>query len=111
MGDSDGTIILGVPLLPPRIGCHAITILFPEAGLIFGKELQSVNPLCAFPCVASWCEDAHRTTMPDVQRLAIERMCEDNIFLQHYLQREIGRVAAIRVLHHKLRFRFERNQL
>src|SRR5260370_23209011 len=58
-----GQLLIGVPLLTPRVGGVAVAALFPESPAVPGQALHGAHPLHPLPRVTGGNHEAPRITV------------------------------------------------
>src|SRR3954447_457344 len=86
-------------LFLPRVGVVVVAVPLPEAELVVVEELQAADPLAALPEVLLRDEEAERVAVLQLERLAVERVREQDIVVVQDRERDIGGVALLGVGH------------
>src|SRR5580765_5340282 len=81
----------------PGVRVVVVAVPFPEAELIVVEELEATDPLCALPEVTLRYEEAERVAVLALERLAAEGVGQHDVVVVQDGQREVGRVALLRV--------------
>src|SRR5215468_3302535 len=81
-----------IPLLLPGVGVVVIAVALPETGPVGRRELDPVQPLRAFPEVARWDEETHRTAVLRGQRLAVGFVRDERVL---FVERREGHVLGV----------------
>src|SRR3954463_7352971 len=86
-------------LFLPRVGVVVVAVPLPEAELVVVEELQPADPLAALPEVLLRNEEAARVAVVQLERLAVERVREQDIVVVQDRERDVGGVALLGVRH------------
>src|SRR4026208_397916 len=79
-------------LFLPRISVVVVAVALPEAELVVVEELQTADPLRALPEIALGDEQAERIAVLRLERLAVERVREQDVVVIEDGQRQVGGV-------------------
>src|SRR6516225_8986743 len=99
--------LLSEPLFLPRIAAHVIAPVFPflpEAGPVLVHQLDSADPLGAFPGVKPRHDQAQRIAVVWLQGLAVVLPGKEAILAEEIVQRQVGREPLLAVDHDVRRF-------
>src|SRR5829696_8778341 len=89
------TSVPPVALLAPGVAVVVVAQGLPEAGFVFGDQPQSSHPLGALPEVQVWDEQAGRTAVLGLERLAGVGVCDPGLTARDLIQRQVRGVAAV----------------
>src|SRR5215213_738057 len=92
---SSATSVPPVALLAPGVALVVVAEGLPEAWLVFGDQPQSSHPLGALPEVEVGDEQASRTAMLGLERLAAVGVSDPGLSACDLIQRQVRRVAAV----------------
>ena len=79
-----------------------VSLGFPKPSYILFRELNTYNPLGAFPEVKPWNDKPHRVAMLRTQWLVIMFDGEQDVWFEEIAQRKIGGEASCGVHHDEL---------
>src|SRR5215216_2170936 len=88
------TSVPPVALLAPGVAVVVVAQGLPEAGLVFGDQPQSSHPLGALPEVEVRHEQAGRTAVLGLERLAAVGVGDPGLTACAIIQRQVCGVAA-----------------
>ena len=88
---------MAISLFFPGITAVVVSLGFPKPSSILFCELNTHNPLGAFPKVKPWNDKPHWVAMLRTQWLVIMFDGEQDIWFEEVAQREIGGEASSRV--------------
>src|SRR5215203_5128310 len=91
------TTSLGETLFLPGIGVVVVAVALPEAEAVGRRQLEAPDPLRALPEVALRDDEAERVAVLQLERLALEGVGEQDVVVVEDLERQVGRVALLRV--------------
>ena len=89
--------LLAVSLFLPGVGVVVVAVALPEAELVVVEELEAAQPLGALPEVALRDEQAQRVAVLGLELLAVERVGQQDVVVIEDRERQVGRVALLRV--------------
>src|SRR3954465_11598571 len=75
----DGPGSLREAFFLPRVGVVVVAVPLPEAKLVVVEELQAADPLAALPEVLLRDEEAGRVAVLQLERLAVERVGQQDV--------------------------------
>src|SRR5215470_12354143 len=96
-----------VALFLPWVSVVVVAVCLPEAGLVGRPEPQAPYPLGALPEVVLRDEHPRGAAVLGRQRPAVVGEDHPGLAARDVLQRQVGRVAAVRELGHELRCRLD----
>src|SRR5207245_10515044 len=106
-----GPSVPAVAFLFPGITMNVVAELFPEPRLVFLHEPKPADPLGALPEIEMRHDQSRRPAMHRLERLVVELVGNERLPLRHFVEGNIGRVAAGGIGHHDLAGRVELNRL
>ena len=89
--------LLRVALFLPRVGVVVVAVALPEAKLVVVEELEPADPLRALPEIALRDQEPERVAVLELERLAVEGVREQDVVVIEDRQRQVRRVALLRV--------------
>src|SRR4051812_39737385 len=89
-----------VPLFAPGIGVVVVAVQLPEAHPVLAHHLELAQELRRLPEVALRHEQPQRSAVVGLERLAGVGVGHEDVVVEERGERDIGRVAAVRVRHH-----------
>src|SRR5690606_12652601 len=89
--------LLAVALLLPRVRVVVVAVALPEAEPVLAQELEPPDPLRALPEVAPRDDEAQRPAVLELERLAAERVGQEDVVVVEHLARQVRRVALLGV--------------
>src|SRR4051812_19932236 len=89
-----------VPLFAPGIGVVVVAVQLPEAHAVLAHDLELAQELRRLPEVALRHEQPQRSAVVGLERLAGVGVGHEDVVVEERGERDIGRVAAVRVRHH-----------
>src|SRR5215213_8593488 len=92
---SSATSVPPVALLAPGVAVVVVAEGLPEAGFVFGDQPQSSHPLGALPEVQVRHEQAGRTAVLGLERLAAVGVSDPGLTACDIIQRQVRGVAAV----------------
>src|SRR4051795_5387172 len=95
MQDRPGS--LAEALFLPRVGVVVVAVALPEAELVVVEELEAADPLAALPEVALRDDEAERISVLELERLAAERVRQQDVVIIEHRQRQVRGVALLGV--------------
>src|SRR5215510_12275957 len=96
-----------VALFLPWVAVVVVAVCLPEAGLVGRLEPEAPYPLGALPEVVVRDEHARGAAVLGLERLASVGEDQPGFAARDVLERQVGRVAAVRVLGHELGCRLD----
>ena len=87
--------LIAKTFLLPRVPVHMISVAFPEAGAVFGKEFESAEPFGALPGVELGDDQAGGGTVFDREGLAIVMGGNEGVGGEEVGEGEVGRPAEV----------------
>ena len=88
--------LLAEALFLPGVGVVVVAVALPEAELVVVEELQATDPLAALPEVALRDDQAQRIAVLRLERLAVERVGQDDVVVIEDRQRAGWRCSPAR---------------
>src|SRR5215472_70012 len=96
-----------VALFLPWVSVVVVAVCLPEAGLVGRLEPEAPYPLGALPEVVVRDEHARGAAVLGLERLTVVSEDHPGLAARDVLERQVGRVAAVRVLGHELGCRLD----
>src|SRR5258708_26662877 len=90
-----GQLLIGVPLLTPRVGGVVVAALFPESPAVPGQVLHCAHPPPALPRVAGGNHDAQRLPALRGELGTVAMGGEQGVVGGEVSDREVGAVAEV----------------
>lgn len=101
-------LLIGIPLLFPRIGAHVVAVDFPESRRVDVQELQRADPLRALPEIQLRNDEPARSAVVGLEVLAIVLRRQENVLALQVFERDVRRVTLLGARDGRRRFRPDR---
>src|SRR5262249_43918989 len=87
--------VAGVPLFPPWVSVHVVTIRFPETWLVVVEQLKATHPFGALPEVQVRDEQSCRAAVLRLERTALVAVGQPGLAAGNIRHRQVCRVSAV----------------
>src|SRR5205085_10796715 len=104
-----GVLLKRVTLLVPRVAVVMIAPHFPKTPPLISAKFEGPHPFCALPSVEFRHHQPERPAMVGFEIFSVMPIREQNVVVQKFSQRQIGRVTAVAMDENEASLRLKRH--